>query len=55
MDLGIVRQFWGSTVLTYLKSKYLNILIAATGIDANRVLFPLSYAVVDAENDDNWF
>ena len=39
----------------HLKAKYLGILLAATGIDANGALFPLAYAVVDAENDDNWF
>ena len=39
----------------HLKSKYLGILIAATGVDANGALFPLAYAVVDAENGDNWF
>ena len=37
----------------HLKAKYLGILLAATGIDANGSLFPLAYAVVDAENDDN--
>src|SRR5579859_1856027 len=30
------------------------ILLAATAIDANGSLFPLTHAVVDAENDDNW-
>ena len=39
---------------THLKSKYQGILLAATGVDAAGALFPLAYAVVDAENDDNW-
>jgi MULE transposase domain. len=30
------------------------ILLTATGVDANGSLFPLAYAVVDAENDVNW-
>ena len=40
---------------THLKMKYHGILLAATATDANRSLFPLPLAVVDAENDDNWF
>ena len=40
---------------THLKTKYRGILLAATATDANRSLFPLASAVVDAENDDNWF
>jgi len=39
---------------TYLKSKYLRILLAATGVDALGSLYPLAFAVVDAENDVNW-
>ena len=39
---------------THLKSKYQGILLAVISIDANGSLFPLAYAVVDAENDDNW-
>src|SRR5213078_2037598 len=39
---------------THLKSKYLGILLAATGVDANRSLFPLAHADVDSENDENW-
>src|SRR5579859_7014174 len=31
------------------------ILLTPTGVDANGSLFPLAYAVVDAENDANWF
>lgn len=40
---------------THLKTKYRGILLAATGTDANGSLFPLASAVVDAENDNNWF
>src|SRR5579859_3247311 len=39
---------------THLKSKFQGILLCATGVNANGSLFPLAYAVVDAENDDNW-
>ena len=39
---------------THLKSKYLGILFTATSIDATSALFPVVYAVVDVENDDNW-
>lgn len=39
---------------THLKSKYGGILLAATGVDARGQLFPLAFAVVGAENDNNW-
>ena len=39
---------------THLKNKYCGILLAATATDANGQLFPLAYAVVDAENNSNW-
>ena len=39
---------------THLKAKYRGILLAATAIDAAGQLFPLAFAVVNAENDDNW-
>src|SRR5579859_5684114 len=39
---------------THLKSKYIGILLAATGVDVMGQLFPLAFAVVDAENDSNW-
>ena len=39
---------------THLKSKFQGILLCATGIDANGSLFPLAYAIVDTEKDDNW-
>lgn len=35
-------------------SLIVGILLAATAIDANGCLFLLAYAVVNAENDDNW-
>ena len=40
---------------TYLKTKYKGVLLTATAVDANGSLFPVAGAVVDAENDDNWF
>jgi len=53
-DSAIVGQFWPLGLDgAHLKAKYLGILLAATGVDANGALFPLAYAVVDAENDDN--
>src|SRR5579859_2962169 len=39
---------------THLKAKYTGVLLGATSVDANNRLFPLAYAVVDAENDKNW-
>jgi len=39
---------------THLKAKYTGVLLGATSVDANNRLFPLAYAVVDAENDENW-
>jgi hypothetical protein len=39
---------------THLKTRYQGILLAATGVDAHGQLFPLVWAVVDAENNDNW-
>jgi hypothetical protein len=39
---------------THLKARYNGVLLAATSVDANGRLFPLAYAVVDAENNDNW-
>src|SRR5579859_4937544 len=38
----------------HLKLKYKRMLLSATSLDANGSLFPLAYAVVDAENDHNW-
>ena len=39
---------------THLKGRYNGVLLAATFVDINGHLFLLTYAVVDAENDDNW-
>ena len=43
---------------TEVRLRYLlliiGVLLAATAKDANDSLFPLAYAVVDAENDNNW-
>ena len=39
---------------THLKTRYQGILLTATGVDAHGQLFPLAWAVVDAENNDNW-
>ena len=40
---------------THLKAKYKGVLLVTTGTDASGSLFPLAFAVVDAENDNNWF
>ncbi|XP_052207358.1 uncharacterized protein LOC127811488 isoform X2 [Diospyros lotus] len=39
---------------TTLYSKYQGTLLAATAIDGDDGVFPLAFAVVDAESDDNW-
>ena len=39
---------------THLKTRYQGILLAATGMDALGKLFPVAFAVVVAENNDNW-
>ncbi|KAL3512986.1 hypothetical protein ACH5RR_025703 [Cinchona calisaya] len=39
---------------TSLKSKYQEILLTATAIDADDGFFPLAFAIVDVENNDNW-
>jgi MULE transposase domain len=41
-------------MVTHIKTRYQGIILAATGIDALGQLFPLAYAVVDAENEENW-
>ncbi|XP_068662976.1 uncharacterized protein [Aristolochia californica] len=38
----------------HLKGKYLGALLCASAIDADDQLFPLAFAVVDVENDENW-
>ncbi|XP_078436837.1 uncharacterized protein LOC144707542 [Wolffia australiana] len=37
-----------------LKSKYLGTLLLASGFDGDGALFPLAFAVVDEENEENW-
>ncbi|XP_057726847.1 uncharacterized protein LOC130942157 [Arachis stenosperma] len=37
-----------------LKSKYQGTLLAATAADADDGVFPVAFAIVDAESDDNW-
>lgn len=37
-----------------LKGKYLGTLLCASAVDAEDALFPLAFAVVDAENEANW-
>ncbi|WCJ29975.1 hypothetical protein M5689_011567 [Euphorbia peplus] len=39
---------------TPLKSKYYEVLLTATGVDGNDDAFPISFAIVDVENEDNW-
>ncbi|KAL7252937.1 hypothetical protein ACSBR1_007484 [Camellia fascicularis] len=39
---------------TFLKGRYKGHLLAATSKDSNQGLFPLAFAIVDAENQDNW-
>ncbi|KAK7264792.1 hypothetical protein RJT34_32403 [Clitoria ternatea] len=39
---------------TPLNSKYQGELLAATSVDGNDGIFPVAFAVVDAETEDNW-
>ena len=39
---------------TSLNSKYQGELLAATAVDGNDGIFPVAFAVVDAETEDNW-
>ncbi|KAJ8767981.1 hypothetical protein K2173_020921 [Erythroxylum novogranatense] len=39
---------------TNFMSKYHEVLLMATALDGDDGLFPVSFAVVDVENDDNW-
>ncbi|GLT45929.1 hypothetical protein SLA2020_197240 [Shorea laevis] len=39
---------------TLLTNKYLGTLMLASGFDGEGSVFPLAFAVVDEENDDNW-
>lgn len=38
----------------FLKSKYQGTLLAATAADGNDEVFPVAFAVVDSETDENW-
>ncbi|XP_047091561.1 uncharacterized protein LOC124703389 [Lolium rigidum] len=37
-----------------LKGKYLGTLLCASAVDADHMMFPVAFAVVDSESDDNW-
>ncbi|XP_020084518.1 uncharacterized protein LOC109707566 [Ananas comosus] len=37
-----------------LKGKYLGTLLCASAVDADHTLFPLAFAIVDVESDENW-
>lgn len=39
---------------TYLKSKYHEILLTASSLDGDNAVFPVAFAVVDMENEENW-
>lgn len=39
---------------TSLKSKYQEMLLTATAVDADDSFFPVAFAIVDVENNDNW-
>lgn len=39
---------------TSLKSKYREMLLTATAVDADDGFFPVAFAIVDVENNDNW-
>ncbi|PIA37919.1 hypothetical protein AQUCO_02900047v1 [Aquilegia coerulea] len=39
---------------TPLNSKYQGMLLSATSADGNDDIFPVAFAIVDAETDDNW-
>ncbi|KAL5214969.1 hypothetical protein ABZP36_004121 [Zizania latifolia] len=37
-----------------LKGKYLGTLLCASAVDADHMMFPLAFGIVDAESDENW-
>ena len=37
-----------------LKGKYLGTLLCASAVDADHMMFPLAFGIVDSESDDNW-
>ena len=39
---------------TYIKSHYKGQILTAVGVDPNNCMYPLAYAVVEAENRDSW-
>ncbi|CAL8169562.1 unnamed protein product [Prunus armeniaca] len=39
---------------TFIKNKYKGHLLAATGKNGNQGMYPLAFAVVDSENEENW-
>lgn len=39
---------------TYLKSKYHEVLLTASSLDGDNAVFPVAFAVVDMENEENW-
>ncbi|KAL5700412.1 hypothetical protein ACHQM5_025856 [Ranunculus cassubicifolius] len=39
---------------TPLNSKYQGMLLSATSVDGNDDIFPVAFAIVDAETEDNW-
>ncbi|KAL5711470.1 hypothetical protein ACHQM5_021922 [Ranunculus cassubicifolius] len=39
---------------THLKGKYLGTLLCASAVDSEEALFPLAFAIVDSESDENW-
>ena len=39
---------------THLHGKYEGNLMIATSQDANNQIYPLTFAIVDSENDDSW-
>ncbi|KAM6551095.1 hypothetical protein CsatB_000903 [Cannabis sativa] len=47
------RPFFGLDGF-HLKSPYKGILLAVVGLDANLHFYPISYAMVEAENNDSW-
>ncbi|KAK9292930.1 hypothetical protein L1049_020912 [Liquidambar formosana] len=40
---------------TFLEGRYKGNLFAATAKDGNQGLFPVAFAIVDAEDEDNWY
>jgi len=54
--LGLMVRIWSTSIKVQVHSRITKtgILLAATAVDACGSLFPLAYAVVDAENDTNW-